>query len=204
MRYIGDVHGKFRKYKKIISTVSESIQVGDMGVGFIDVTTDQPYANPPFDTMSKGNHRFIRGNHDSPKVCAEHRFCIKDGAYENDTMFIGGGLSIDRAYRTENYTWWADEEISYAELLDIQNYYLEMKPKTMVTHDCPEIIADEVLGAHNLTKFHDPSRTRHGLQAMWEGHKPDLWIFGHWHYSLDIVRLGTRFICLAELEYKDI
>lgn len=204
MRYIGDVHGRFSTYKKIIYTATESIQVGDMGVGFIDPTGEEAYTNPPFHAMAKGNHRFIRGNHDNPRECLRHKFCIRDGHYENGTMFIGGGLSIDRALRVEGYTWWRNEEVSHPAFLDICNYYNTMKPKIMVTHDCPEIIADEVLRSINKAKCDDPSRTRQAFQSMWEGHKPDLWIFGHWHHSLDIVRLGTRFICLAELEYKDI
>ena len=34
MRFIGDVHGKYGQYKKLIAEVDSSIQVGDMGVGF--------------------------------------------------------------------------------------------------------------------------------------------------------------------------
>jgi hypothetical protein len=44
---------------------------------------------------------------------------------------------------------------------------------------------------------------------MWSAHAPDLWIFGHYHASFDHVlhggrEAGTRFISLAELEYRDI
>lgn len=34
MRFIGDVHGKFKSYKTLIKDIPMSIQVGDMGVGF--------------------------------------------------------------------------------------------------------------------------------------------------------------------------
>ena len=50
----------------------------------------------------------------------------------------------------------------------------------------------------------DSSRTRQALDAMFDIHKPDLWLFGHWHDSQDRNVMGTRFICLNELEYKDI
>jgi hypothetical protein len=39
---------------------------------------------------------------------------------------------------------------------------------------------------------------------MFIGHKPKLWIFGHWHVPFDEVIAGTRFICLPELAYIDI
>ena len=35
MRFIDDVHGKIDQYLKIIADCDESIQVGDMGVGFV-------------------------------------------------------------------------------------------------------------------------------------------------------------------------
>jgi hypothetical protein len=37
MLLIGDVHGRFRAYKRIIKSAPASIQVGDMGVGFARV-----------------------------------------------------------------------------------------------------------------------------------------------------------------------
>jgi hypothetical protein len=39
---------------------------------------------------------------------------------------------------------------------------------------------------------------------MFSIHKPDLWIFGHWHCDADEVIDGTRFICLNELSYVDV
>ena len=49
-----------------------------------------------------------------------------------------------------------------------------------------------------------PSRTRQAFDAMMSIHRPKLWIFGHWHRSRNEMIDGTRFICLAELEHKDI
>ena len=207
MRYIGDVHGKFTRYKKLIKDVDASVQVGDMGVGFFkgyNYGVKIPTSNPPFDHMSKGNHRFIRGNHDNPAVCKQQRFWIPDGHFEDETFFVGGALSIDRAYRIPDYEWWEDEELSYADLLDIQEKYLDLKPKIMITHDCPEFVSDQVMKTHNMTKFNDPSRTRQAFQSYWEMYQPEIWIFGHWHVSTDIQLKNTRFICLAELEYIDL
>jgi len=35
---------------------------------------------------------------------------------------------------------------------------------------------------------------------LWGIHKPDLWIFGHFHNSWTQTIQGTEFRCLAELE----
>ena len=97
IRFFGDVHGKFGRYKNLLDSCPyPSIQVGDMGVGFLRWPHGDPSPNPPYDRMVAGGHRFIRGNHDSPKVCAKHSQCIPDGTIEDDVMFIGGALSIDR------------------------------------------------------------------------------------------------------------
>jgi hypothetical protein len=203
MRFIGDVHGKFRPYKRIIKDCAESIQIGDMGVGFRSFPHGEEHGNPPHYAMVPG-HRFIRGNHDNPGSCRGHSQWIPDGTIEGDMMFIGGAVSIDKAYRVEGYSWWPDEELSYAELDTLVGKYQDAKPRIMVTHDCPEEVAKAVCYHHNMGKMNDGSCTRQALQAMLSCHSPELWIFGHWHVSIDFTANGTRFICLNELEYKDI
>lgn len=210
MRLIGDVHGKYAQYKWIIRDCPESIQVGDMGVGFRIAHDEGPhragdeYSNPPHALMVKHHARFIRGNHDNPAACRRHSQCIPDGTVEGSTMFIGGAVSIDRAWRLEGYSWWPDEELSYSELQLLIDKYVQIKPRVMVTHDCPEEMAQAMLYHMHQEKLNDGSRTRLALQAMLSAHSPELWVFGHWHRSLDVVSNGTRFVCLAELEYKDL
>lgn len=206
MRWIGDVHGHFRQYKRIIADCPASIQVGDLGIGFRycgDARDGEFMANPPYDAMVAGNHRFIKGNHDNPSACRKHTQCIKDGTVEGDIMYIGGALSIDRQWHTEGYDWWPDEELSISELNTLVDVYATAKPRVMVSHDCPETIA-RLMMAQDGSKIEMPSRTRQALQSMLEIHRPEIWLFGHWHVSLDKVIDGTRFVCLAELEYKDI
>lgn len=203
--FIGDCHGKYDRYGKILKTCQNSIQVGDMGVGFFRENAWDgeliPYANPPYDRMVEGGHRFIRGNHDNPNVCKRHTQWIPDGTIEDGVMFIGGALSIDRAMRVEGRSWWAEEELNYGELNDLAGKYLQEKPRVMVTHDCPETVANHLF---NTTKIFDPSRTRQAFDGMWENHKPELWIFGHWHDHRNVEIMGTRFICLAELQTMEL
>src|SRR5215475_1197882 len=105
--FIGDVHGKFEPYKRLIKDRRDTIQVGDMGVGFQGWRNGELVylTNPPYDRMVEGNHRFIRGNHDNPGVCRQQRQWIADGAVEGDMMFVGGAFSIDREWRTEGLDW---------------------------------------------------------------------------------------------------
>jgi hypothetical protein len=205
MRFIGDVHGKFSRYRELIRNVPASIQVGDMGVGFRRWPDGGECANPPHHAMIKGNHRFIRGNHDNPEACSRHSQFISDGHVEEGMMFVGGAVSIDREFRTEGFDWWPDEELSYAELYAITDKFVATKPRIMVSHECPESVADVMMALSGRRKLDWPSRTRQAFEAMWRGyHKPALWIFGHWHHSFDHVIEGTRFICLAELQHIDL
>ncbi len=210
MRLIGDCHGLYDRYKTVIKDApGGSIQVGDMGVGFIYPTGPREgefFPNPPHDSMVKYKARFIRGNHDNPGVCKDQSQWIPDGTVEGDTMFIGGAISVDRERRIENYSWWAKEELSIAELNDLTDKYLDIRPRVMITHDCPHEVAEQVLAVANRgfgswNKLE--SRTCQAFQSMWSAHSPELWVFGHYHYSFDHVLRGTRFICLNELEYKD-
>lgn len=205
--FIGDVHGKYDRYKKIIKSCTDSIQVGDMGVGFrryIGHDIGSPYPNPPYDHMVAGNHKFIRGNHDNPSTCRSHTQWIEDGHTEttdlgNKMMFVGGAFSIDRAWRNEGYDWWADEELTHAELYSMIDLYLEFKPDIMVTHDCPSSVAD-IIFADDMRYGKFNSRTGSALESMFANHKPKTWLFGHWHLSKNQTIDGTNFICLAELE----
>jgi predicted phosphodiesterase len=206
-RVIGDVHGKYDQYKKIIKGTTRSIQVGDMGVGFRSYNFERELvrsANPPHDLMIKHGARYIRGNHDNPNVCRMDKKWIPDGTVEDDVMFIGGATSIDKAYRTEGLSWWADEECAYNDLQSFIDTAAVHKPRVLITHECPEFIADGILAAVNRTKLEDPSRTRQALQIMRDYHKPETHIFGHWHVDIDQVIDGTRFICLNELSYIDL
>lgn len=188
-RYIGDIHGKIEQYYSIIQCEHPTIQVGDFGYGFKPM--------PEFHLKD----RFIRGNHDSPEICKTIPNYIPDGSFDNETMFVGGALSIDKHYRIEGVSWWRDEELSYSELVSIIDNYAAYNPEIMVTHECPESIAGILMGN---SKLNIPSITRNAFENMFQLHQPKLWIFGHWHQSFNQVVNNTRFICLNELEYIDI
>lgn len=196
MIFIGDVHGKFSRYRDIIRRYPETVQVGDMGIGFRH-NDGASMANPPHDSMEKGNHRFVRGNHDNPQACRNHPFWIPDGHFDGDMMFVGGAWSIDHAYRTPGLTWWEDEQLSFAELFSVHDRYMETKPRVMVTHTAPYSVPPR-MGKPFFPNT--DTRMEQAFESMLVEHQPELWVFGHWHVSFDEIINGTRFVCLNELE----
>lgn len=182
-----------------------------MGVGFRRWPHGEAEINPPYDKMVAGGHRFIRGNHDNPSVCSRHSQYILDGTIEGNMMFIGGPLSIDKAFRIEDYSYWPDEELYQSALDDLIETVTKTKPGIMITHECPESVAAMILSTlpavvNGVAKM-DPrfaSRTRVAFERMFAAHKPKLWIFGHWHVPFDYIHEGCRFICLPELATIDI
>lgn len=202
IRFIGDVHRKWTRFKNIIKDCDRSLQVGDFGVGFINPVTDKPYSGPPYDCMTRGEHFFIRGNHDNPAACKRHKLWIPDGgiAFGDDRFFcLGGSLSIDKDRRTQGYDWWPDEELQYGQLVEMIDLYEERKPRFVVTHDCPTNVIALVMNIYD-----DGCRTRKALQNMFEIHKPDLWVHGHFHHDYHMVYKGTEFLGLGELSAVDI
>lgn len=188
MKFIGDVHGEYEKYWEIVDSCPESIQVGDMGAGF------RKLPKVPL------THRFIRGNHDSPEVCKKSLNWIPDGFHENGLMAVGGAWSIDWRTRIVGVSWWVEEELTIREFSGIIDKYENVRPEVMVTHDCPTIVASQLVSLHQQ----DSSRTRQAFDTMFEIHKPKLWIFGHHHMNARGIVRDTEFICLDELETVDI
>jgi len=207
-RFIGDVHGLKYELGLILENLPENadsvIQIGDMGVGF----GQGDYWHESLDgLMQSKNAKFIRGNHDSPEVCKTMKSWIPDGLVQNDMMTIGGAWSIDYQWRTMGLDLWEDEELSHTELNRLIDVYDLVRPRIMVTHDCPESVSLELFiktgnSLAGTTQF--KTRTAAALQTMFELHQPELHLFGHWHRDKDEVINGTRFICLNELSYCDV
>jgi hypothetical protein len=189
MRFIGDIHAHFGRYLELISGCDRSIQLGDFGIGFAPV---------PF---VPDGHLFIRGNHDNPNLCKTTRHWAIDGTYYNGMFFLGGGFSTDQHKRTEGVDWWRTEELTIQELNVLIDSYLVKRPQVVVSHECPSCIVQSVL----KKKYYDGmSRTAQALTAMFEIAPPKLWVFGHWHQSVDIIVGNTRFVCVDKEQFIDI
>ena len=200
---VGDIHGDFPPFHAFVRRVRGRgvavVQVGDFGHGFLDDPTAADAA--AFFREHANTCGFIRGNHDDPGICRASPGWIPDGHHDPDwdIMFVGGAFSVDRKHRTEGLDWWEDEECSIAELNAIVDRYIAVKPRIMVTHDAPPAAIEAVFPDAGL--FRPLSRTMQAFDAMFELHRPDAWIFGHWHRSASAVVDGTRFQCLGERRY---
>lgn len=207
-RFIGDVHGHKYELSLVLDGIPDDVtsvvQVGDMKVGF----GQGDYWHESLEDMLQAvNGRFIRGNHDNPAQCRQMRTWIRDGRIEGKTMYIGGAWSFDYLYLTQGVDWWEDEQLSYVQFDGIISTYQMIKPRVMVTHDVPQSVAKHLFFSegrhlHNRPQF--KTLTGSAFDEMLRIHKPDLWIFGHYHYDIDEVVDGTRFICLNELSYADV
>jgi len=205
MIFIGDIHGKFDLYRRILGLPIyaglDSFQVGDMGLGFGDANDTNRALQIqthqlPVDKSTQ--HKFIRGNHDNPFVCLRYfdRY-LGDFGYikESDMFFVSGGLSIDAHWRTNMYDWWEGEELSSTQMDSALDVYEKCKPSIMVTHECPSVVKAAVMTNGFKTVV---SRTEMLLQDMYDIHQPDIWIFGHHHNNVKLKEGNTQFICLDE------
>ena len=191
---IGDVHGKYKRYHEIIREsdyVPYSVQVGDFGFDYGTLKNVDPK-----------HHVFIGGNHDNYNKVNEIPNYLGDYGYVNnfndiDFFFYRGAYSIDRIYRTIGIDWWEEEQLNIESFMKARELYRDIKPDIVLTHDCPEQIAQLMLHPHqrlyqNITGW--------ALGELLNIHEPKLWIFGHWHQSRTIQYGNTKFICLDELE----
>lgn len=213
VRFIGDTHGGWKKYKKLIKSSPEavSLQLGDFGIGFYHpYTTKLMGGNPPHDSMARGCHLFIRGNHDNPGHCATHPSWVPDGTYaplkgaEGEVFCIGGATSIDQEYRVPGYTWWEGEELGYGEWLRVMDVWEKEKPDILATHDVPEEVVVAIIAPKAGYGRLYPSRTCQALQNLFEIHRPAICLHGHHHISYRQVYKGTEFIGVGERDYIDL
>lgn len=188
---IGDIHGKVNLYKNIIKNnkFDYSIQIGDYGF-----ETEHKFAKQLFD-----NKNFVLfGNHDYYPNLYENYSLGDFGNFQNSIFYVRGANSIDRRFRTEGFDWFPNEELEYSKSYELLDLYEKTKPKIVISYDCPQIVRQTCFN------IFDKSTTSNLLQVMFEIHKPDLWIFGHHHRSINVVIDGVNFICLTELEHKTI
>jgi hypothetical protein len=210
-RLIGDIHGQINEYLVygIDKFEGPTIQIGDFGIGF----GQSDYWHERINKLHTDEpHRFIRGNHDNPAKCKEMVGWIKDGTVENDVMFIGGAWSIDNPdappgwyKRTKDIDWWEDEECSDEQFDVFLDTYLSVKPRIMITHDCPHNIASHMFWDTGLLKGpRYNTRTGDFLQKLFELHQPESWYFGHWHYTMAYQHGNTMFRCLGIYDFVDV
>ena len=194
LHIIGDVHGKFAQYKKLIGELSSddySVQLGDMGFKYEAIAD------------LNSNHRWFAGNHDNytsienspPANYLADWGDVKLGG--DFFFFIRGGCSVDKMRRTPYINWWPQEELSVAQFDALIEHYKRSRPELVISHECPACVIPLV--ADDPGRFH-PSFTARGLDTLLLYHRPKMWVFGHHHKSFEYDDGRTTYIGLAELE----
>jgi predicted phosphodiesterase len=195
---IGDVHGKYAHYHKIIRQTEQhtyTIQLGDFGF--------------KYDTLKNVDHTkhiIIGGNHDNYDICWNYPHFLTDYGYMNnfngiDFFYYRGAYSIDRNYRTVGINWWENEQVSIEQFMQARELYREIKPDIVITHDAPMEIVPYLLPPGS--RIYE-NNTNWALNELFNIHQPKIWRFGHYHKSWRMTINGTDFKCLDELETESI
>lgn len=194
---IGDVHGKYDRYHKIIRKTEYhpyTLQLGDFGFKY-DTLKNVDYTK----------HLIIGGNHDNYDTCYNYPHFLYDFGYTKlngvDFFYYRGAYSIDRQYRTIGIDWWAQEQVSIDQFMKARELYREIKPDIVITHDCPVFMVPQYIEPN--AKVYE-NITNWALGELYNIHQPKLWCHGHYHLSKTTVYGDTKFVCLNELETYEI
>ena len=200
MIIIGDGHSKKKEYLKLLSTLppnEQTIMLGDWGF----------YREHTWflKKINCSQHKILFGNHDDTAfVDKKHSM----GHFFFDPKFslfgIRGAFTVDNHVRPYHIERCPDEELGYYQWIECINQYEAAKPRIVISHTLPESILEklfpEIKEKSKKRQENHAFITEKGLQSLLDIHKPEIWIFGHFHKHKDEVIDGTRFICLEELE----
>lgn len=201
---IGDVHGKYKEYRKLISQFEYSVQVGDFGFDY-----------QTLGSVDSSKHKFLGGNHEKWPVLLNYppkHFLGRYGAYTLNGVkffFVSGGKSIDDISRRLQFinggptSWYYQEELLFNEMLDCYNLYKEEKPDILLSHTPPRDIINKVCGVGLVKKFglggDFTCQTSSFIQSLFEAHQPNTAVFGHLHKTYDYDFMGCKCHGLEEL-----
>lgn len=217
----GDIHGTldigkvitfFEGREEDFSKEDYLIICGDVGVcGFSasdEARTRQILMNLPVTTL------FIDGNHENFEQLNSYAVEEWNGGkvhfIESDIIHLmrgqifeidgtkfftfGGAHSIDRMYRTEGVSWFAEEipsEEEYEEgWKNLEN--IDFQVDYILTHTAPEEVA-AAMGYGELSD--DEAEFRKYLQRVADNTEFTAWYFGHFHVDDE---LEERFFCLYD------
>lgn len=193
---IGDVHGKYDRYLKIAGERDHTVQIGDLGFRY-----------GCLENLDPGSHKIVAGNHDNYDSITNYPHYLGDWGFHTlggtEFFFLRGAYSIDRDQRIIGIDWWSEEEIKIESFMEARAAYRERAPRIVLTHTCPETMSPAFLEPRNAHRVH-VTKTGWMLDELFNAHRPELWIFGHFHVSRSVTERGTKFVCLNELETLDV
>lgn len=227
----GDTHGSYEihkldKHSKLYSKDDFIIICGDFGVLWSN-QMDEAEEN----TLEHLNSfacpvLFIDGNHENFKriyaLPQVKKFGSMVGRYSHNVFHLGrgqiyqllgknfftmgGALSIDKAYRKINESYWLEEDITDAQVkaaLETIDKF-EGNIDYIITHTIPHRVMKKM--AHYMIvdhKIHDKNTLQ--LEKIFmkleeKKHRVKAWFFGHWHQDLEfkLEDFDITFYCLYD------
>ena len=194
---VGDVHHKLHFMSYVINSaikddVDAIIQVGDLGVWPF---RDSHFIEGVNDLLSDTNIRFywLDGNH-------EDHSCINPGMrlgnlqhlprgfrwqwWDKTWMSVGGGVSVDKHWRTPGIDWFPEETLSLAEA---EYCARPGKVDIILSHDCPDQVdipgLFEHAGWYPAEAIAESEEHRGVLGRICDATTPELLIHGHLHIA---------------------
>lgn len=200
LRIIGDVHGAQGLYSEM-TNVPYTIQVGDVGLNYAFINK---YVNPDTNKIVMGNH----DNYLKPPLHSAGDFGLIEVPNFGSIFFVRGAFSIDYKQRKVGVDFFEEEELSVQKLKEAIEFYNEIKPDFVVSHECPQSILPYICQPHVSLKlgYDNPyikTKTSQALEEMRLLHKPKVHIFGHYHKTQKLLYEDTTYICLGELSFAD-
>lgn len=207
---LGDTHGSINEATYAVENASALgidtiIQCGDFGlwdhlkdgVDFLDTLNAELMDNEAMLIWVDGNHEnfdrlewyckynpknqwgqvFIRSNIlYSPRGC---KFKIDDKMF----MTVGGAVSVDKMYRKQGTSWWAQEQLTDSDLGIILERYEASPGKIdyLFTHDCPTTAPFR----GRMKNDEESQIHRQRMDKLGKAVKPGMWFHGHMHSKYD-------------------
>lgn len=207
----GDWHGSFSQAEKVIRHAHEQgldtiFHVGDFGIW----SNDKPFLNQMEHLLKEWDIEmyFIDGNHENFNMLFEKKILDDGTRYVRDRITyiprgyrwdwhgmsflgLGGAVSIDKGFRVEGRSWWAQEALTDEDILTAQS---GGPVDVMFTHDspasAPNSITDDWQGQMQAMKYFGKENLvactnhRKRLQEVTDVTTPRLLFHGHYHKSM--------------------
>jgi 3-oxoacid CoA-transferase subunit A len=205
----GDIHGDVRDLWERICRIPDAskddllIILGDCGFFYYhffgnvkkDFLMQQAAAELPITILC------IQGNHEVPfKDMPAERIKLFGGAgFESNEIYfadngttltinnktflvIGGAYSVNKEIRIlRKYGWWEHEELTDAELAEIENQVKGKKYDYVITHTCPYNNLPREVFLAEVDQSKVENRTEKVLQKIHDSISFDHWYCGHFH-----------------------
>lgn len=217
----GDCHGNFNRIIQFIQKFNlgeddHIIVCGDMGLYWRKDMADAKENIKTYEAMCHGVQLWwVDGNHENFDIinklkendmieCSPHITYMGRGVCmdtEIGTMlFMGGADSVDKFWRTEHLTWWADERITEDDIAGIRGHF-----DFVFSHACPYSVFKQnkvqLCTLNNINENNAIHESEKTLEQLRVNITYNYWFFGHYH--VDKHMWPTRDMCQERCVYND-